>query len=129
MSYERALPRDLYNEANLLKCMARVCQWINDELTPDLTVEHQTFCETRELETPGFEIGSDGSGEIFVMNLVFHLRGKRVEFWRPQNDRAAWPLKYHLVVDDDGPLDYEDDGDVFTEEGEMSDEFRKFIAG
>lgn len=129
MSYERVLPRDAYNEANLLKCVARVCQWISDEFIPDMHFEHQTFCENRELETPGFEIGSDGSGEIFVMNLRFYLFGKKIEFWIPQNTRHPWPLKFHLVEDDDEPLGYDNDGDVFNEEGEMSDEFREFIKG
>lgn len=130
MSYKRELPRDLYNEANLLKCMARVCQWINDEQAPGLEFRHETYDEHRERETPGFEVGGDADGETFVMNVKFTLRGKKVEFWRPLNARSAWPLKFHYCDEgDDDEVYYEDDDDAITEEGEMTPEFHALIYG
>ena len=61
--YERVVPRDLFNEAILLKCMGKVCLLIEDRMI-NLQVR-----ETLPTPVNGFDIRQDlGSGDIRVAN-------------------------------------------------------------
>jgi hypothetical protein len=100
MTYRRVIPRDLFNEANLLKCMGRLA----------LLREHMLAEDVAE-----FRIEQDESdGSISVVNLPLWLKAKTYRLFRPLNSRAPWPL--YLTYGDD-------DIAVFDEYGDLTQQF------
>lgn len=85
MSYTRVLPRDLFNEANLLKCLGRLTLLIEDGVLPGLTYEYDGL--------PFVIQQSEDDGSISAENLTFTTKnGNPVCMRRPLNSREAWPL-------------------------------------
>lgn len=115
-NYIRVLPRDLFNEASLLKCVGRL--WI---LTDETSNHHARF-ETEDADT--FDIvQDDSSGAIYIRNVVFTVRGVRQRLSRPLNSRGTWPL--YLDSEDD-----DDDADtiaIFDDNGNLSAELLAYI--
>ncbi len=87
MSYKRVIPRDLFNEANLLKCLGRVALLIEDGKAPaGIRLEHAT-------PEQGFEIDCDpSSGDICCTNLTLVTETGRAHIWRGLNSREEWPI-------------------------------------
>jgi hypothetical protein len=112
MSYRRVIPRDLFNEANLLKCLGAL--WIAlDSLGDHTAVIH-------EPDGP-FDVQQDaGSGAIMVANLPFTVDRRLYYLTRPLNSRQPWPL---YAESDEG-----DCVSVFDDDGALSDDFRALIA-
>ncbi len=115
-NYTRVIPRDLFNEANLLKLYGRLAlllgetQGHNATLSPDM-VEN-------------FDIKSDPtSGNITVANLRFQAGGTTYHLERPLNSRNEWPLWVERSDDDENFEAIE----VFDDGGDFSDDFRKLI--
>lgn len=107
MSYERVIPRDLFNEANLLKCIGKICLLIEDHML-DLQCDHAG---------EAFQIDQGADGETYVTNIAFSTPdGEAVHFYRPLNARASWPLL--ADIDDENSLIQ-----VFEEDGTLSEEF------
>mgnify|MGYP007083426001 CR=1 FL=1 len=107
MSYTRVLPRDLFNEANLLKCVGKLTMMIEDGLIPWLTYAY---------DGEAFDIRQDGSdGSLRVHNIEFYFRDRYFIPRRPLNSRDSWPL---YAVADGAELEIFDDfGNlVLTEE-------------
>lgn len=114
MAYLRVIPRDLFNEANLLKCLGTL--WIKLEAIPN----HAAFLDDGG-SLWSFEIEQDtGSGAIFAGNLPFTIGGKPYLLTRPLNSRRSWPL--YATGPEDGVTE------VFTDEGELTEEFLDLIA-
>jgi streptogramin lyase len=116
MSYTRVIPRDLFNEANLLKCLGRL--WICLENNPrailgDNDAEHGG--EPFHIEQ------SDDDGSISVTNVPLHINGFQWRLSRPLNSREAWPL--WMTSPDD-----ETHEPVFDDNGNLSPEFLALIA-
>jgi hypothetical protein len=112
MSYIRVIPRDLFNESKLLKCLGRLALQIHERAAPDgLAVYHN--CE----ESDGFKIQQDKSdGGLFVANLVFTLPGKGVlTFKTLYSSKLAYPL----IEEQEGVF-------VFDDSGYFSSEFLDF---
>lgn len=95
MSYERALPGDAFNEANLLKCIGRLTLLIEDGLLPGLIYDY--YGGPFEIE----QNPSDGS--LSISNIEFYLtdpdtpndKNKNllpIFFYRSLNSRDNWPL-------------------------------------
>lgn len=103
MSYVRVIPRDLFNEANLLKCYGQL--YINLE---NFGLEH---CLIHGECEDAFDILQDLSdGSLSVSNLYLTLRNKTYRFERPLNSREPYPM-YMVsgawaieVFNDDGPF-------------------------
>lgn len=108
MAYPRVMPRDLFNEGNLLTCLGRL--WIklderrdhvarlwNDESLPFRITQDQSDGSI-SCETAWFTIGEHGYVRLF----------------RPLNARAKWPL-YASIGGEDVR--------VFDLDGELSPEF------
>jgi hypothetical protein len=114
--YDRVLPRDLFNEADLLKCMGRLSILLG---------ETQGHCARIVEETvSGFRIAQDPSnGSIEVANLTFEVAGIRHRLVRPLNSREAWPLRVEAV---DPASDFESLA-VFDDDGSLSDDFADVI--
>lgn len=103
--YARVIPRDLFNEASLLKCYGRL--WICLDETPDhraeLVHDGRAFIVWQ----------CEGDGSISILNVKLLLGGKVVNLARPLNSREPWPLWAEAewcgvddirVFDDDGNL-------------------------
>ena len=103
MSYIRVIPRDLFNEGNLLKCYGRL--YLN------LEYEYGDSFEVVQDE-------NDGSITLLYVKLV--VRGQYYPLRRPLNSREAWPL--YVIVDDTEIA-------VFDEHGAFTPEMLAFISG
>lgn len=116
MTYLRVIPRDLFNEADLLKCLGRL--WI---LLDGLPPGHHAGFGRCDLDYDGapFHIEQDpADGSISVENLLFRINGNRWRLRRPLNSRAPWPLYADR---------HDEEVSVFTESGELTAEFRVLI--
>jgi hypothetical protein len=113
MSYIRVIPRDLFNEANLLKCYGQLYLKLETANAPwaELQYDGEPFNIQQDID--------DGSLTIF--NVELWVRGRRYPLRRPLNSRAVWPL--YLVFDDDG-----EDMPVFDREGNFTPEMVEFIS-
>lgn len=85
MSYIREIPRDLFNEAKLLKCMGKLC--IEAERTRSVRVEF-----FGEGDDP-FDIQQNSAdGSIFVWNIQVSVAGFEVNVYTSLNARDEWPM-------------------------------------
>ena len=118
MTYARVIPRDLFNEANLLKCYGRL--WI----LLDETRGHNARLGDKAGEHSGepFKIVQDESdGSLSVANVPFTVAGEAWTLSRPLNTREPWPLYAESPT---GDL-----FEVFCENGWFSVEFSRAIMG
>lgn len=88
MTFNRILPRDAFNDANLLKCIGRLTLLIEDGLIDWIQFHY---------DGDPFNIEQDPSdGSTFISNISFwttkEFGHKPLSFWRPLNSRATWPL-------------------------------------
>lgn len=115
MTYQRILPRDLFNEAKLLKCLGRLALLIHNELC-ELQFVHVTQ------DWQDFRIYKDFSdGSIYCDNLLFFAPGrKRVKVYLPENNREPYPLLCRF----DGS---EEELAVFNDDGSLSDDFQRIV--
>lgn len=106
MSYFRVIPRDLFNEANLLKCYGQIY----------ICAEHEEpGLVTISSDGEAFEIHqNEADGSLTVLNITVRVNGCAVELSRPLNSRDPWPLYATL-----GDKTVE----VFTNAGNFTDEF------
>jgi hypothetical protein len=134
MSYTRVLPRDLFNESKLLKCLGQLALNVHDGCAGSLEVKH-TGAPFHIKQDPSdgsfYEAGIEWYCWIPVpppkllgsLDRVFSRSWRMPLFFRaPLNSRVS----YHLYVT------YKDDtGDhelaVFEEDGTMTHEFCELI--
>jgi hypothetical protein len=112
-NYQRVIPRDLFNEASLLKCLGRF--WIETErFQPKwVKIEH---------DGEPFDILQDQDGATYVLNVEITINGVTCYAFRPLNSREPWPL--WLSIDGDSePIE------VFTESGELTGAVLSLIQG
>jgi hypothetical protein len=121
MTYKRVIPRDLFNEANLLKCLGRL--WICLGQRRDLPCslgEIENGCDPGDHTGEAFQIHmNDKDGSLSVLNLPFRIRGERFTLSRPLNSRDPWPL---YCEDNEGEVCLP----VFDDQGNLSQEFIEF---
>lgn len=81
----RVLPRDAFNDANLLKCIGKLTILIEDRAIN---------CLTYTYDGEPFDIVQDlTSGDTFVSNIqFFDKKGEFVPHYRPLNSRDEYPL-------------------------------------
>ena len=110
MSYKRVIPRDLFNESSLLKCLGRVALLIADGKAPEgMRLEHTN-------PTKGFEIDqSPSSGDLCCLNLVLVTKGGRAFIWRGLNSREEWSIFVGT--------DYYEDIELLDSKGNFTAEF------
>lgn len=110
MSYNRIIPRDLFNEAKLLKCLGQLALVIHDGVGVPSSLKL-----THSWEEEGFNIEQDSSsGALFCSNLELTCSRRIIELSQPYNNKDAYPLQF--VLDDNGDR-------VFNDDGTLSDEF------
>lgn len=118
MTYTRVIPRDLFNEGDLLKCYGRL--WI---LLDETRGHVAQLGDEEQLPATPFEVWQDESdGSLTVVNVPFLVRGERWHLYRPLNCRSPWPLWCSSP-------DEEICVRVFTEKGQFSPEFVQLIMG
>lgn len=106
MTYRREIPRDLFNEASLLKCLGRL--WIETE---------QFIPRVRIIHTGNdFHIAQDeADGSIRCGNVCLIINGRTYDHRRPLNARDSWPLYIWPRADPDA-----EEIEVFTDDGSLS---------
>jgi len=114
MSYQREIPRDLFNEAKLLKCLGLLSLKVHDgELPPFVEIRLYQDPQRDEYGEPdlGFDIRQDPSdGSIYANGIQILIKGQQVPHHARLNDRSNFSLM--LRIDE---VDY----DVFNEQGEI----------
>jgi hypothetical protein len=114
MSYLRVIPRDLFNEADLLKCLGRL--WINLE---HLGKEHFLVHVDHTIEH--FDIDqNETTGGIYVNNVQLTINDVEYFLERPLNSRQSYPLM--ITVNDE-------DFRVFNEDGSFTKKMFELIGG
>lgn len=111
MSYQRVVPRDLFNDVNLLKNLGRL--YILTEHLPNVSLDIPDYESDED-----FEIEQDEDGNTFVSNICFTVDGEEIELFRPMNSRKSYPL--FCIVDDEII-------EVFTDDGQLSREFSELL--
>ena len=112
--YLRVIPRDLYNEAKLLKCLGKVALEVHNEMI-ELIIH---------FDGSGFLIKQEESdGSIYCDNLRFtDKRGVAIYFSSPLNSKLNWPLYFEMRL---YTYPVFDDAGFFTEEFSRAFKFRK----
>jgi hypothetical protein len=115
MSYQRVIPRDLFNEAKLLKCLGKLSLLILDGELSNSNV-------TDELIDGGcFQIEQDpDDGSIYCCNYILWVDNMQVELSSPLNSRDSYPLRVFM----EGSGDH---ANVFDEEGVLTKVFLDFV--
>jgi hypothetical protein len=116
MSYRRVLPRDLFNEAKLLKCLGQLALLLHDYpyLYP-LRLEH-------EAPEEGFKIDQmPDDGCLCCSNLtLYNSDDDPIELSSSYNSRGPYPLWAYLN---------NDWVHVFDDNGNFANEFLRLIGG
>ena len=82
-NYTRVVPRDLFNESKLLKCLGRVSLFCLDYKTPFKVVHDGkpfSICQNPD------------DGSIYCENFNLYLEGEHLHLLTPLNSRDDWPL-------------------------------------
>lgn len=109
--FTRVIPRDLFNEAKLLKSIGQLTLQIHDGKC-SLTFEFDNTTHQ------GFNIEqSDSDGRLEITNLSFYMPDgdTPIYFATQYNSKDAYPLWF--TTQD------EQEGRVFNEDGSFSDDF------
>lgn len=111
VNYQRVLPRDLFNESKLLKCIGQLILHIENRITPEnLTYFHDDV---------DFKISQNESdGSISIQNIEFEYNGRILHFYTLLNNKEPYPL--YVYLDDE-------ECNVFMNDGILSPEFLEFL--
>lgn len=108
--YIRVIPRDLFNESKLLKCMGRLCVLIHDNDTPfEMNVEHN--------DEP-FNIALTDDGSLTITNINISINDIYFNFYTTYNSKDNYPL--FCGYENDEVL-------VFDESGKFTNDFIDFV--
>lgn len=104
--YIRVLPRDLFNEAKLSKCMGMLTLLIHDELAPNGLKFYY--------DGEPFQFSLLLAGDLVIDNITIHINNQPLLFKTTYNSKSDYP--FYLGYDD---CDYQ----VFDEDGSLSEDF------
>lgn len=109
-NYDRVIPRDLFNEAKLLKCIGQLCLLIHDrENTPtEMSFEHNG---------EPFEIELLPEGSLTITNIKITIKEIECIFKTTYNSKSNYPL---IVAHG------YDEYPVFNDLGQFDEEFIEF---
>ena len=114
-TYDRVIPRDLFNEASLLKCYGRLYILLEDNRHARYPVDLVRTFDIVQRSSDGF---------LFIENLPFRIGQSDFRLVRPLNSRHPWPLYAEKI----GDTDFEE-VPVFTDAGELAPEMLALIEG
>jgi len=113
--YQRVVPRDLFNEAKLLKCLGKISIGILDgKLGKHLLTEKHTQ------EEEGFIILQNEDGDIMCDNYRVFKGKEEIYLFTRLNSRSIWPL---MTIDHRNEYI-----DVLDDEGKFTKEFLNYLA-
>ena len=117
MSYQRVIPRDLFNEAKLLKCMGQLALLVHDDVMQEgLNIEINYNGDAYDYDyDEGFCVYQDpNSGNIGVGNLAVRINNERYIFETRHNSKDNYPLECTVdgyeciqVLNEQGQFDQE----------------------
>ena len=116
MTYMRVLPRDAFNEANLLKCIGKLTLLIEDGMIDNIQYHH---------DSEAFNIyQNEQDGSLRITNIQFWSIDGEIElcFYCPLNSREPWPLEVIIdhevyeVFDKDGNFIFSPDPSHFKKD-------------
>lgn len=108
MTYQRVIPRDLFNDANLLKCLGQLYLELERLNIPGVELEHWP-------DTRAFIIHqNEDDGSTYCRNVVLTVKNKHHYLTRPLNSRKSWPLYLNEIP-------------IFDNEGCLTEEFKAFV--
>lgn len=108
--YIRVIPRDLFNESKLLKCLGRLILLIDDNEAPEgLKFQH---------DDESFEIGLYDDGYLGIANVFFFINEIPVVFKSTYNSKSSYSLFCEFDY-----CEYL----VFDEEGNFEPDFLEFV--
>lgn len=109
MSYTRICPRDLFNEAKLLKCIGQISLLILDNQAPD-NLKMKTDYDS-------FTVIQDTSyGSIYLEEILITISGHSHIFYCRMNAKDSYPLE--VVANET-----EDFIEVFNDDGTFHSDF------
>lgn len=112
MTYVRVIPRDLFNEGNLLKCYG--------QLYLNLEKMGMEDCLVYEDGGPFQVIQDQSDGSTYLSNVRLIVRGEVIPLRRPLNSRDPYPL-YADIDPENEPIP------VFNDAGDFSADMRDFL--
>src|SRR5688572_8201646 len=116
--FRRTIPRDLFNESKLLKCYGQLSLLILDGNTDGIPLQ----LDHDDTSYPGFDVEMDGHrGHIYCSNLKLYLNDEIIHVGTIINSKDTYPMVY--VTKD------EIEGEVFDENGRLSEEFKQYLRG
>lgn len=115
--YLRVIPRDLFNEAKLLKCLGQLCLAI-EEGGDGKKVKYKHMAA---VDGNGFHIRQDASdGSFFCSNLWFEIEGYQdVHFFLQQSKDDPYPFYLSTLDDEEVYRVFDDHGNLTVELAEM----------
>ena len=110
--YLRVMPRDLFNEANLLKCYGALYIEL-EKIGKEGRLQHRQ-------QDYWWLVGQDeADGSLSVDNIELVVHGCIHHLFRPLNSRDPYPLYVRTSK--------EEEVSVFNDDGTLSDEFKAFL--
>jgi hypothetical protein len=112
--YQRVIPRDLFNEASLLKCLGQLVLLQEQGWQLHMSIVHSG---------EAFNIvQNDEDGSICCTNVSIFINNVLHGHFRPLNSRDPWPLYVHKrnACEAEEIL-------VFTDEGNFTEEFTTYM--
>jgi hypothetical protein len=107
--YNRVIPRDLFNESKLLKCLGQLALLLHNGVPWPLRIEY---------EDDGFVIDQNpATGGFYCRTLTLYCNIKPIWLESSLNSKDAYPLEF-----DEATL-----GRVFDDDGQFSAEFKEFL--
>lgn len=110
--YLREIPRDLFNESKLLKCLGQLALLIHDGVT----------IKGLEARHSGTEFRIDQRqccGGLYVgRGLIFVVKSTILELYSIYNSKSGYPL---VCMTPDGEIH------VFYDDGALTEEFRDYV--
>ena len=119
MNYRRVIPRDLFNEAKLLKCLGLLSLRVHENAGP--------ICDRLNIvledELSGFKIMQHIDGSIGCINFfLFNNNGTPVFLSTPLNSKLNYPLLFETLSFGEQICEF-----VFNDEGEFTEDFLKTL--
>lgn len=113
MSYTRVLPRDLFNEAKLLKCLGQLSLVLHDGVGVD--PDWRLILTHDDGDGPGFNIRQrNDDGGLWCKNLYLMTGPHFITLYTAYNSKEPFPLYFELQ---------NFDGAVFTDGGKFTSDF------
>lgn len=112
-TYQRVIPRDLFNEGNLLKCYGQLYLRLESMNAAHVELWHDGG--------PFHVMQDESDGSLRLLNVHLLVRGVPHRLRRPLNSRSPYPL--WLLV----PGLTDDEISVFNDDGTFTDEMVAFL--